>query len=147
MTQTNITTLVDFYNLILEAERAGVAVLGELISQTEDQRLQELLKKFLRDEGLNCRILVNLIHDLGLEPSKKTGDFADKVRALESLEEKAELLIRGQEWVTRKIREFRHLLPTGSHHLSKQWCWTTSYISTTQHSKLSSLSFQVKRRT
>ena len=117
MTQTNITTLVDFYNLLLEAERAGVAVLGELISQTEDQRLQELLKKILRDEGLNCRILVSLIHDLGLEPSKRTGDFADKVCALESLEEKTELLIRGQEWVARKIREFRHLLPTGSHHL------------------------------
>jgi hypothetical protein len=109
--------LVDFYNLILEAERAGVEVLKELITQTEDQPLQELLKKFLRDEGLNCRILVSLIHDLGSEPGQKTGSFADKVRALDSLEEKTELLIRGQEWVARKIREFRHLLPAGSPHL------------------------------
>lgn len=117
MTQINNTTLVDFYNLLLEAERAGVAVLKELISQTDDKRLQELLKKFLRDEGLNCRLLANLIHDLGLEPSQKTGNFVDKVRALESIEEKTELLIRGQEWVTRKIRQFRHLLPVGSPHL------------------------------
>lgn len=109
--------LVNFYNLILEAERAGVEVLRELLTQTEDQPLKELLKKFLRDEGLNCRILVSLIHDLGSEPSQKTGNFADKVRALDSLEEKTELLIRGQEWVARKIREFRHLLPAGSPHL------------------------------
>lgn len=57
MTQTDITTLVDFYNLILEAERAGVAVLGELISQTEDQHLQELkkgLRFFFHLKGRAC---------------------------------------------------------------------------------------------
>jgi hypothetical protein len=117
MTKTEITSVVDFYNLLLEAERAGVAVLGELVSQTEDQGLKKLMKKFLRDEGINCRILVSLIQDLGQEPSKKTGAFVDKVRALNTLEEKIDLLIRGQEWVARKIREFRHLLPPGSPHL------------------------------
>lgn len=117
MTKTEIASVEDFYNLLLEAERAGVAVLGELVSQTEDQRLQKIMKKFLRDEGINCRILVSLIQDLGLEPSKKTGAFVDKVRALNTLEEKIDLLIRGQEWVARKVREFRHLLPPGSAHL------------------------------
>lgn len=117
MTKTEITSVEDFYNLLLEAERAGVAVLGELVSQTEDQRLLKIMKKFLRDEGINCRILVSLIQDLGLEPSKKTGAFVDKVRALNTLEEKVDLLIRGQEWVARKIREFRNLLPPGSAHL------------------------------
>jgi len=117
MSKTEIASVVDFYNLLLEAERAGAAVLGELIPQTDDQQLQGLLKKFLRDEGLNCRILVSLIQDFGLEPSKKTGAFVDKVRALNTLDERIELLIRGQEWVARKIREFRHLLPPGSPHL------------------------------
>ena len=102
MTQTNNTSLLDFYNLLLEAERAGVKVLGELLSQTEDQHLLDLLKKFLRDEGVNCRILIALIHDLGAEPSDKTGDFVDKVLALDSLKEQIDLLIRGQEWVARK---------------------------------------------
>jgi len=117
MSKTEIASVVDFYNLLLEAERAGAAVLGELIPQTDDQQLQGLLKKFLRDEGLNCRILVSLIQDFGLKPSKKTGAFVDKVRALNTLDERIELLIRGQEWVARKIREFRHLLPPGSPHL------------------------------
>ncbi len=117
MTQIDNTSLLDFYNLLLEAERAGVKVLGELLSQTEDQHLLDLLKKFLRDEGVNCRILIALIHDLGAEPSDRTGDFVDKVMALDSLKEQVDLLIRGQEWVARKIRESRHLLPAGSPYL------------------------------
>jgi hypothetical protein len=109
--------LVNFYNLLLEAERAGVAVLGELVPQIKNHPLQSTLKKFLRDEGLNCRILMSLIYDLDLEPSKRTGDFVSKVRDRKSIVEKVELLIHGQEWVARKIREFRHLLPPGSSYL------------------------------
>ena len=38
----------------------------------------------------------------------------DKIRALDNLDEKIQLLIRGQAWVARKIREFQGYLPTGS---------------------------------
>ena len=117
MNQPKNTSLLDFYNMLLEAERAGVEVLGELVSQTQDQQLLALLKKFLRDEGVNCRILIALIHDLDAEPSKKTGAFVEKVQALDSLEEKIDLLIRGQAWVARKIEEFRFRLPAGSSYL------------------------------
>jgi len=114
MTQTDITNLLDFYNLLLEAERAGVKVLGDLLYETEDQRLRNLLKKFLRDEGMNCHILASLIHDLDAKPTDKIGAFVDKVRALHKVEEKIELLIKGQSWVARKIQEFGHLVPKGS---------------------------------
>ena len=117
MATTIINHASDLWNMLLEAERAGVAVLGELVPQAEDPSLRELLKKFLKDEGVNCRILTTLIEHLGAEPSKETGAFVGKVKALGSLAEKVELLIRGQEWVARKIREFRHLLPAGSPHL------------------------------
>ena len=100
--------------MLLEAERAGVTSLSELTMQVEDRRLKPILKKFLRDEGVNCRILVNLIHDLNAEPSDKTGAFVDKIRALDNLDEKIQLLIRGQAWVARKIEEFRFNLPAGS---------------------------------
>ena len=109
--------LLDFYNMLLEAERAGVTVLSELNMQVEDQRLKPILEKFLRDEGVNCRILVSLIHDLNAKPSGKTGAFVDKMRALDNLDEKIQLLIRGQAWVARKIREFQNHLPTGSAYL------------------------------
>ena len=117
MNKTDKKTLLDFYNLLLEAERAGVTVLSEMNKQVEDQRLKPVLKKFLRDEGVNCRILVSLIHDLNAEPSDKTGAFVDKIRALDNLDEKIQLLIRGQAWVARKIREFQSHLSTGSAYL------------------------------
>jgi hypothetical protein len=114
MSDTEKTALLNFYNMLLEAERAGVTVLSELNMQTEDRQLKPILKKFLRDEGVNCRILVSLIDDLDAKPSEKTGAFADKVRALNNLDEKIQLLIRGQAWVARKIKEFRFNLPAGS---------------------------------
>ena len=114
MSKTETTALLNFYNMLLEAERAGVMVLSELNIQVEDGRLKPILKKFLRDEGVNCRILVSLIHDLNAKPSDKTGAFADKIRALNNLDEKIQLLIRGQAWVARKIKEFRFNLPAGS---------------------------------
>ncbi|MGD8980423.1 MAG: DUF6306 domain-containing protein [Desulfobacterales bacterium] len=114
VSKTETTALLDFYNMLLEAERAGVTVLSELNIQVEDRRLKPVLKKFLRDEGVNCRILISLIHDLNAKPSEKTGPFVDKIRALNTLDEKIQLLIRGQAWVTRKIKEFRFNLPAGS---------------------------------
>jgi formate dehydrogenase maturation protein FdhE len=114
MSKTETTALLNFYNMLLEAERAGVTVLNELNMQVEDQQLKPILKKFLRDEGVNCRILVSLIHDLNAKPSDKTGAFVDKIRALDNLDEKIQLLIRGQAWVARKVKEFRFNLPAGS---------------------------------
>jgi hypothetical protein len=117
MNETETTTLLNFFNMLLEAERAGVTVLNELNMQVENRRFKPILEKFLRDEGVNCRILVSLIHDLNAKPSDKTGAFVDKIRALDNLDEKMQLLIRGQAWVARKIKEFRFNLPAGSTYL------------------------------
>ena len=114
MSKIEITALVNFYNMLLEAERAGVTVLSELNMQTEDRRLKLILKRFLRDEGVNCQVLVDLIYDLNAKPSDKTGAFVEKIRELENPDDKIQLLIRGQAWVARKIKEFRFILPTGS---------------------------------
>jgi hypothetical protein len=73
MGKTDTNTPLDFYNMLLEADRAGVTVLSEMNKQVEDQRLEPILEKFLRDEGVNCRILVSLIHDLSANLS--TNDF------------------------------------------------------------------------
>jgi hypothetical protein len=114
MTKIDSMTLLDFFNMLLEAERAGVAVLNQLVKEVDEKRLTPALKKFLRDEGANCRILMNLIHDINEKPSDKTGAFVGKVQALENLDEKIRLLIRGQAWVARKIQEFHNLIPAGS---------------------------------
>ncbi len=117
MTQNQIANLLDFYNMLLEAERAGVKVLSDLIYQTEEQRLRDCLKKFLRDEGMNCHILISLIHDLDAKPTDRTGAFVEKVQALDNMAEKIDLLVRGQSWVARKVQEFVQVLPEGSQKL------------------------------
>ncbi len=106
--------LIAFYDRLLEAERAGVAVLSNLIHTVEDNNLKIHLERFLRDEGMNCQIISSLIKKSGAEPSKKTGDFVQKVNALVKMEDKLNLLVKGQEWVSKQIRKNRVLFLYGS---------------------------------
>ena len=101
-------------NLLLESERAGVIALSSLIDDVE----QEELKKFLRGsramEQRNAEELEALIRDNGGTPSTKTGPFAGKVAALESIRERLNLLSRGQEWAARKTEVAVALAPEPS---------------------------------
>ena len=67
--------------------------------------LRELLKKVGHDEGYYAGELSAHVRRLGGAPSNKTGDFVEKVRAVNDLRGKLELLNRGQRWVIRKIEE------------------------------------------
>jgi len=101
-------------NLLLESERAGVIALSTLIADVE----QEELKKFLRGsramEQRNAEELEALIRDNGGTPSTKTGPFAGKVAALESIRERLNLMSRGQEWAARKTEVALALAPENS---------------------------------
>ena len=101
-------------NLLLESERAGVIALSRLIDDVE----QDELKKFLRGsramEQRNAEELETLIRDNGGTPSTKTGPFAGKVAALESIRERLNLLSRGQEWAARKTEVALALAPEPS---------------------------------
>ena len=101
-------------NLLLESERAGVIALSRLIDDVE----QEELKKFLRGsramEQRNAEELESLIRDNGGTPSTKTGPFAGKVAALQSIRERLNLLSRGQEWAARKTEVALALAPEPS---------------------------------
>jgi nitronate monooxygenase len=97
--------LEEFLNLMGEAERAGGRVLHELTEQTKSLELRELLKKVAHDEGYYAGELAAHVRRLGGTASNKTGDFVEKVRAIQGFEGKLELLNRGQRWVIRKIDE------------------------------------------
>jgi hypothetical protein len=101
-------------NLLLESERAGVIALSRLIDDVE----QDELKKFLRGsramEQRNAEELETLIRDNGGTPSTRTGPFAGKVAALESIRERLNLLSRGQEWAARKTEVALALAPEPS---------------------------------
>ena len=97
--------LESFLNLMSEAERAGGRVLHELTEQAQSLELRELLKKVGHDEGYYAGELAAHVRRLGGAASNKTGDFVEKVRAVNGFREKLELLNRGQRWVIRKIEE------------------------------------------
>ena len=107
MNRSTAGSAVEFLNRILEAERAGVKVLNDLIPKIGSDRRRALARKFLRDEGMNCQVLKAIIENAGGEASKDTGDFVQKVEALPDIEEKMDLLIKGQEWVAKQIRKNR----------------------------------------
>ncbi len=110
MNRSTAGSAVEFLNRILEAERAGVKVLNDLIPKIGNDRMRALARKFLRDEGMNCQVLKAIIENAGGEASKDTGDFVQKVEALPAIEEKIDLLIKGQEWVAKQIRKNRKTL-------------------------------------
>jgi nitronate monooxygenase len=99
------TQLEGFLNTLGEAERAGGRVLHELTELATSPELRELLKKVGHDEGYYAGELAAHVRRLGGAPSTKTGDFVEKVRAVNDLRGKLELLNRGQRWVIRKIEE------------------------------------------
>jgi nitronate monooxygenase len=97
--------VVEFLNTLGEAERAGGRALHDLEQEASSLELKELLRKTGHDEGYWAGQIGAHIRRLGGEPSNRTGDFIDKVRALNDLKSKIELLNRGQRWVIRKIEE------------------------------------------
>src|ERR1700685_3461051 len=97
--------LEGFLNALGEAERAGGRVLHELTPQAHSLELREMLKKVGHDEGYYAGELAAHVRRLGGSPSNKTGDFVDKVRAVDNFKGKLELLNRGQRWVVRKIND------------------------------------------
>ena len=98
-------------NLLLESERAGVAVLDSLAAEVRHPELRELLLDAREEEGRNAVTLERLVREGGGTPSPATGPFAAKVAALGNTRGRLALLIRGQEWVARKIEETLALAP------------------------------------
>ena len=101
-------------NLLLESERAGVIALSALIADVEHDELKKFLSGSRAMEQRNAEELEALIRDNGGTPSTKTGPFAGKVAALESIRERLNLLSRGQEWAARKTEVALALAPEPS---------------------------------
>jgi 5-formyltetrahydrofolate cyclo-ligase len=100
------TELLCLLNMLLEAERAGVKVLAEFLTEYErGTPAWDRLRALQRDEADNCAILADLVRNLGGVPSSATGDFVAKALAVEGCAARLAFLNRGQGWVARKIAE------------------------------------------
>ncbi len=91
---------------LLSAERAGAKVAGDSLQQPCTQEQRQLLEQVRQGEIESCKLLLNCLQHLGLEPNKDTGTFYGKAMAIESLDERLPFIDRGQQWVIRKLREY-----------------------------------------
>lgn len=96
---------IERLNQLLEAERAGVEVMDLLAKEEDDEKVREKFVDVKKDEGRYCAGLYGMIKDRGENPSEKTGDFVAKVLALADRRDRLALLVKGQEWVLRKVRD------------------------------------------
>ncbi|MGE0666191.1 MAG: nitronate monooxygenase [Sphingomonadales bacterium] len=100
--------LLEFLNELLEAERAGARLTRRTADESIRPDMKELVLSIHRDEARWCAVLASAIVDLGGTPSRKTGAFLEKAMAIGDINERLNFLIRGQEWVVKKLR---HQLP------------------------------------
>ena len=91
---------------LLSAERAGAKVAGESLQQCNDPAQQKLLEQIRQGEVDSCRLVLNCMNHLNIEPNRETGAFYGKAMAIESLDERLTFVDRGQQWVIRKLREY-----------------------------------------
>ena len=101
----NLSSLENRIVTLLEAERAGVSAARALLSAATDSAESDLMAIVLNGERESCQILGRTLLKMGARGSANMGDFAEKVMALDAPYDRLKLLIKGQEWVVRKIDE------------------------------------------
>jgi len=89
---------------LLRAERAGARGVAAMVKRA-DGAAAELLPAVVRDEAGFVAMLGRHLRALGREPTSATGEFLEKLLALEDFTAQLALLNRGQAWVARKLRE------------------------------------------
>lgn len=97
--------LIFALNELLEAERAGARVLLETAQQNPPQNLAVQINEIQCDEVRWCKMLINVIRTLDIEPSSKTGKFYEKAIEISDLKERLIFINRGQGWVVRRLSE------------------------------------------
>ena len=90
-------------NELLEAERAGARSTLDTLHDIKEDQLNQLVFAIQQDEIRWCRMLIQAIHTLDMEPSRKTGEFYQKVIAITDIKERILFVNRGQAWVVRRL--------------------------------------------
>lgn len=91
---------------LLSAERAGAKVAGESLQQCDDPAQRRLLEQIRQGEIDSCKLVLNCLKHLGIEPNRDIGAFYGKAMAIESLEARLTFVDRGQQWVIDRLREY-----------------------------------------
>lgn len=100
---------LDFYNEMLEAERAGAKALVVYMDDfPRNGDAWKVLRQIQADEAHNCALIGKLVEKSGQAYSHATGEFYDKAVAVKGPRARLEFLVRGLKWA---VREFERALP------------------------------------
>jgi hypothetical protein len=97
--------IVEFLNVLLEAERAGARVMLMTTVESAEPELRALAASIHLDEARWCGVLFGAVRRLDGVPSLRTGAFYEKAMAIVDLRSRLAFFNRGQEWVVHKLRE------------------------------------------
>lgn len=100
---------LDFYNDVLEAERAGARALVVFMDDfPRNSEAWKTLRAIQADEAHNCALIGKLVEKSGRPYSHATGKFYDKALAVQGRKARIEFLVRGLKWA---VKEFEKALP------------------------------------
>lgn len=108
--------LIDWLQMLLEAERAGALIMVDSLKEARDEALILQLEALHVSEAASCQRLRRSLKRLGAVPSKKVSDFHAKTMIIADMDERLMFIARGQRWVAKRIEE---KLPT----ISQRWLY------------------------
>jgi len=101
-----VPTQLDFYNEMLEAERAGAkALVVYLDDWPRNSETWKVLRQIQADEAHNCALIGKLLEKSGTPYSHATGKFYDKAVAIKGPRARLEYLVRGLKWAVKAFEE------------------------------------------
>jgi hypothetical protein len=98
-------SVIALLNELLEGERAGAKAAILCRDDTLNPSVDAVLHALGCDEGHFCSVLVRHLQRLGTTPSRATGSFYERLRAIAGLPARLAFLNRGQRWVIRRLDE------------------------------------------
>lgn len=105
--------LIDWLQMLLEAEHAGALIMVDSLKEARDEALILQLEALHVSEAASCQRLRRSLKRLGAVLSKKVSDFHAKTMIIADMDERLIFIARGQRWVAKRIEE---KLPTISQH-------------------------------
>ncbi|WP_336847841.1 DUF6306 domain-containing protein [Pseudomonas juntendi] len=108
--------LIDWLQMLLEAEHAGALIMVDSLKEARDEALILQLEALHVSEAASCQRLRRSLKRLGAVPSKKVSDFHAKTMIIADMDERLMFIARGQRWVAKRIEE---KLPT----ISQRWLY------------------------
>ncbi|MGB7540587.1 MAG: DUF6306 domain-containing protein [Burkholderiales bacterium] len=103
-TSSSTSEKTDFFNRMLEAERAGAKVLVLFMDSFERNSSEwKVLREVQAREAHNCALIGKLLEKAAVPYSHETSEFYDRAIDVEGRLDRLRYLVQGLKWAVRKF--------------------------------------------